>query len=351
MAYTTVDKSGSHFKSKLYTGTGSSQSITGIGFQPDFVWIKGNNFDDNHGLYDVVRGVEKRIVSNNNGAEEDRPAGLTAFGADGFTVNTANGENKSGAPLISWSWKAGQSQGSSNTDGSINTTYTSANTTAGISIIKYNGNGSAGATIGHGLGVAPKCVMIKRTDTTSNWIFGTHAMGFTKFLYLNVTDTEMTNSGPFNNTAPSSSVITLGTWNDVNNSSGTYICYAFAEKTGFSKAGIFDGYNDNDGPFVFTGFRPSFIMMKGKGIARNWTIWDNARDIDNPHWNYIYPNLSSAGTTTADGANGSYAIDFLSNGFKVRNTDDKFNGSGQGYVYLAFGQSLVGTNDVPNTAR
>ena len=340
-----------YFNTKLYTGNASTNAITGVGFQPDFTWIKQRSATRSHMLFDAIRGATYRLSSDTNEANGQYSTSLTAFNTDGFTLGAFNDVNASSGTFASWNWKA-NGQGSANTDGTINTTYTSANTTSGMSIIQYNGNGSAGATIGHGLGVAPKCVIIKRTDTTSNWIFGTGATGFTKFLYLNTTDTEQTNSGTFNDTAPSSSLITLGSWNDVNNSSGTYICYAFAEKTGFNKFGLYEGNGNAAGPFVYTGFKPAFIMLRGKGIARNWTNWDNARDIFNPHWNYIYPNLSQAGTNIAHGSSGSFAIDFLSNGFKLRNTDDKFNGSGQGYIYMAFAAApLVGSNNIPATAR
>jgi hypothetical protein len=350
MAYTAINKSGSHFKAKIYTGNGGTQNFTGLDFQPDFVWNKVRNHVYDNNIYDAVRGVTKLIRTNQQNAENTESNAVTAFNSDGWTSGAYAGSNESGRPYVAWALKA-NGQGSANTDGTINTTYTSANTTSGFSIIKYNGNGSGGATIGHGLGVAPDFVIIKRTDTTSNWIVGSSAIGFNKFLYLNDTATETTNSGTFNDTAPSSSVITLGTWNDVNNSSGTYICYAFANKPGFSKAGLYEGNNNADGTFVYTGFKPSFIMIKPKGLARNWTNWDDARSLINPAWNYIYPNLSAAGTNLGYGVAGSYAIDFVSNGFKLRNTDDKFNGSGQGMVYLAIGQTLVGSNNTPCTAR
>ena len=222
-----------YFNTKLYTGNGSTNAITGVGFQPDWVWIKHRGDTHDHNAYDAVRGVTKMITPNENYAESTVSDSLTSFDSDGFTLGNVARSNASGGSLVSWNWKA-NGQGSSNTDGSINTTYTSANTTSGMSIIQYSGNGTAGATIGHGLGVAPKCVIIKRTDTTSNWIFGTGARGFDKFFYLNTADAETDNAGTFNDTAPSSSLITLGSWNDVNNSSGTYIAYCFAEKKGFN---------------------------------------------------------------------------------------------------------------------
>ena len=253
--------------------------------------------------------------------------------------------------ICSWNWLAGGSQGSSNTDGSINTTYTSANTTAGISIIKYNGNGSNGATIGHGLGVAPTFVMIKRTDTTSNWIVATHAnaFGFGRFTYLNTADATQTNSGPFNDTAPSSSVITLGTWNDVNNSSGTYICYAFAPKKGFSKFGSYtgngaDGANSN-GPFVYTGFKPAFLMLRSQSTL-NWNMFDNRRFGYNGKNPTLFADLSNAEDTEYD------RIHLVSNGFKINTANAQVNNNNTPAFYMAFAEApLVGSNNIPCTAR
>ena len=346
MAYTTINKSSDHFNTLLYVGNGSDgHAITGVGFKPDFVWTKNRDHAADNYIHDIVRGVEKAIRTNNNSATYETSINLQSFDTDGFTVGTQDGLNKNGDNIVSWNWVAGGSQGSSNTDGSINTTYTSANTTSGFSIIQYNGNGYAGATIGHGLGVAPKCVIIKRTDTTSNWIFGTHATGFNKFLYLNDTATETTNSGTFNDTAPSTSVITLGSWNDVNNSSGTYVAYAFAEKTGFSKFGLYEGTGSTDGAFIYTGFKPAFVLLKGKGNSSNWGIHDSGRDVDNPVAKGLIANLSNVEDT-------STFMDFYSNGFKLRSSSTNRNGSGQGYVYMAFAEEpFVGSNADPTTAR
>ena len=343
MAYTTINKSTDHFNTKLYTGNGSTNAITGVGFQPDFTWIKQRSATRSHMLFDAIRGATYRLSSDTNEANGQYSTSLTAFNTDGFTLGAFNDVNASSGTFASWNWLA-NGQGSANTDGTINTTYTSANTTSGFSIIKYNGNGSAGATIGHGLGVAPKCVIIKRTDTTSNWIFGTGATGFTKFLYLNTTDTEQTNSGTFNDTAPSSSLITLGSWNDVNNSSGTYICYAFAEKTGYSKFGLYEGNGNSNGAFIYTGFKPAFVLLKGKGNTESWTLYDNKINPYNEVDTILFANLSQAEQSGGD-------MDFLSNGFKLRGTDGRSNASGQGYIYMAFGQSLVGSNNIPATAR
>ena len=346
MAYTTINKSSDHFNTLLYVGNGSNaHAITGVGFKPDFVWTKNRDHAADHYIHDIVRGVEKAIRPNNNSGTYDTSINLQSFDSDGFTVGTQDGLNKNGDNIVSWNWLAGGSQGSSNTDGSINTTYTSANTTAGISIIQYSGNGSAGATIGHGLGAAPKCVIIKRTDTTSNWIFGTHATGFNKFSYLNDTATETTNSGTFNDTAPSASVITLGSWNDVNNSSGTYVAYAFAEKTGFSKFGSYTGNGNADGPFVYTGFKPAFVLVKNTSASNNWFLQDNQRAGYNSSNYLLKPNLSGVEDT------GTH-IDILSNGFKTIVSSANCNGNGNTMIYMAFAESpLVGSNNIPSLAR
>ena len=344
MAYTTINKSSDYFNTKLYTGTGAENAVTGINFQPDWTWIKSRNATYDHTLYDAVRGATKQLYSNQTNGQYTEAQGLKSFDSDGFTNGTDAKGNNNGSTFVSWNWKA-NGQGSSNTDGSINTTYTSANTTSGMSIIQYSGNGTAGATIGHGLGVAPKCVIIKRTDTTSNWIFGTGATGFTKFLYLNTTGAETTNSGTFNNTAPSSSVITLGSWNDVNNSSGTYIAYCFAEKQGFSKFGSYKGNGNDDGAFIYTGFKPAFILVKNTAISGSWSIFDNKR-LGYNAFNYVlYADITNVGSN-------GLPIDILSNGFKWRTSAAMVNGSGNNCIFMAFAEApLVGSNNVPATAR
>jgi len=340
-----------YFNTKLYTGTGSAQSISSVGFQPDWVWTKERSGVCDHHIFDVLRGATYKINSASTESSSSDANTLTSFDSDGFSVGTNPCQNNNTDTYVSWNWKA-NGQGSANTDGSINTTYTSANTTSGMSIIQYSGNGSAGATIGHGLGVAPKCVIIKRTDTTSNWIFGTGATGFTKFLYLNTADAETTNAGAFNNTAPSSSVITLGSWNDVNNSSGTYICYAFAEKQGFSKFGSYAGNANVDGPFVYTGFKPAFVVVKKIGGATaNWVMTDNKISFNGKGTNnstVLFPSTSAAESD-------AYGLMLHSNGFKFSGSDSAsatVNGSGATYIYMAFAEApLVSSNGVPATAR
>ena len=356
MAYTQVDKSGSHFKAKTYSGTDSSNAITGIGFQPDWTWIKRRDTTASHAIQDAVRGNDKSLRSNTTG-EEYTNTFFSSFDTDGFTVTSSESDvNASAGTYISWNWKA-NGQGSANSDGTITTTYTSANTSSGVSIIKYTGTG-ANATIGHGLGTAPNFFMIKRTDTAGfNW-FCYHDdpvfLGAGKFINLDLTTAAQSSTSIWQNTAPTSSVINLGGDGGVNASGGEYICYAFSNRNGHLKVGRYTGHtvgNADRYPFLNCGFKPSFLLVRSSSLALNWTIWDDARGIINPNYNYIYPNLNSAGTNLTHGTAGSFAMDFVSNGVKIMNTDSKFNQGGQYYMYLAIGQSLVGSNNVPCTAR
>jgi hypothetical protein len=336
-----------YFNTKKYSGTGSAQSITGVGFQPDWCWIKnassGSNYS--HTLTDAVRGVTKHSSTNNTNAEYTSTTEITSFDSDGFTVGTDVGVNSNGSTLISWNWKA-NGQGSANTDGTINTTYTSANTTSGFSISQYTGTG-ANATVGHGLGVAPKMVIVKRTNTTGGWTVYHSSVGNTKYLYLHTTNAEATASSIWNNTSPTSSVFTVGTDGEVNASGSTYIAYCFAEKKGFSKFGSYIGNGSTDGPMIYTGFKPAFIIAKTYGFTGNWILWDNKRDGYNETLKRVYPNLS-----TAEESSTAYGVDILSNGFKLRGTASNLWNSGNStYIYMAFSEEpLVSSNGVPNTA-
>ena len=343
MAYTTVNKSTANFNTKLWAGNGSSQALTGVGHQTDMVWIKSRTDTRKHNLYDVVRGVQKRIVPNDSVAEDTVP-GITAFGTDGFTVGSETDTNGSSRNFVGWSWKAGAGQGSSNTDGSINTTYTSANTTAGFSIITYTGNGTANATIGHGLGVEPAMIFFKRTDSANNWIVYQKTMGTGHYLTLNTSGTKDSASGAW--CTPSSTLIQLNqVFGATNTNYATYIAYCFAEKTGYSKFGSYSGNSNADGSFIYLGFKPSFIMVKRTDTGNsydNWIIYDNKRSGYNVDNDRLHADISDAENT-------DNTIDIVSNGFKIRSANSKLNGGT--HIYMAFGQSLVGSNNVPCTAR
>ena len=342
MAYISFQPS-DYFNTVLYTGTGSTQSITGVGFQPDLVWCKDRTNSYDHVWFDAVRGATKRIVSNTTGAETTASTDLTAFASDGFTVGSGSNINNSGNNFVSWNWKAGTGQGSSNTDGSINTTYTSVNTTAGFSISQYTGAGST-STVGHGLGVAPKVIMIKGLSNSGAWQFYHEDIGNNKKLILNTDGAEIS-SGYMNNTSPTSSVFTVVNDSDVGTSGYTYIAYCFAEKKGFSKFGSYVGNGSGDGTYVHLGFSPAFVMVKRTDTAKPWQMYDNKRVGYNPDNNQLNANDTAVEATND-------FLDIVSNGFKVRTTDSTMNTSGQTYIFMAFAEApLVSSNGVPATAR
>jgi hypothetical protein len=264
-----IDKPSDYFNTKLYTGTGSSLANTGVGFQPDLVWIKGRSGATEHVLTDSVRGVTKELSSNDTGAEETVAQGLTAFNSDGFTVGTDGSYNTSSATYASWNWKAGGTA-SSNTDGSI-TSSVSANTTSGFSIVSYSGT-SGNGTIGHGLDSAPKMVIVKALASGRDWMTYHKSVGATKYLFLNATDASASSSGIWNDTDPTSTVVHLGSSNSVNGTGINYIAYCFAEKQGYSKFGSYTGNGSTDGTFVYTGFKPAWVMVKKTNGATNWRI-------------------------------------------------------------------------------
>ena len=351
MAYTTINKSSEHFNTKLYTGNGSTNAITGVGFQPDFVWLKSRvNTSTDHKLFDAVRQSPNFISSNLTSAEA-ATSYFSGFQSDGFTVTGNNGQyNSNTDTFVSWNWKAGGGAGSSNTDGSINTTSTSVNTTAGFSISKFTGTG-ANATVGHGLGVAPSMIIVKNLSISSQWWVYHASLGATKALNLNATDAEQTVSVIWNNTAPTSSVFSVGTGNEVNGSGNSMIAYCFAPKTGYSKFGSYTGNNNADGPFIYTGFKPAFVILKRSNSGtQSWYIYDNKRDGYNGSTDGYMLRPLWANSSNNEAGVGNYKFDILSNGFKLRETGNQTNGDGHTYVYMAFGQSIVGSNNIPCVA-
>jgi len=345
MAYTTINKSTDYFNTKLYTGNNSTQSITGVGFKPDWVWVKQRGGTTNHKTSDIVRGVTKALQPNDTDAEATDSNGITSFDSDGFSLGAGGDYNSSSASQVSWNWLAGGSQGSSNTDGSINTTYTSVNTTAGFSISQYTGTGS-NATVGHGLGVAPNMVLVKSLSGGGDWTSYHSVLGNTKYMRLNSTNAVGTQSSYWNDTSPTSTVFSLGSAGDTNTNGGTHVAYCFAEKKGYSKFGSYIGNGNANGTFVYTGFKPAFVITKMSSGSDNWALWDNKREPFN-----VNDNILRADTSAAETSNAAYAVDFLSNGFKLRGSDGKINGNNSTYIYMAFGQSIVGSNNIPATAR
>ena len=344
MAYTTINKSTDNFNTKLYTGTRATASITGVGFQPDFTWIKDRDNGNNQCWFDSVRGVNKVILSNATNAETTYANSLTAFNSDGYTIgsDTEGQMNVSGDAHASWNWKAGGTA-VSNTDGSI-TSSVSANTTAGMSIVSFTGTG-ANATVGHGLSTAPKMIIFKNRPQAEGWIVYHQAISNTHFLTLNTNGVAVDNATMFNDTSPTSSVFSVGSNHGTNGTSHAMIAYCFAEKQGYSKFGSYVGNGNVNGTFMYTGFKPSFVMIKSSSSAQSWSILDTKRDI-NPNAKVLWPNDNYAEYDETQG------IDFLSNGFKNNESGAGFNGSGASYIYMCFAEApLVGTNNVPCTAR
>ena len=340
--YTTIDDPSAYFNPKLYTGNNSTQSITGVGFQPDMVWIKKRDATSNHCVMDAVRGATWVLKPNITEASVDED-GLTSFDSDGFSLTNYVNTNSSNT-FVAWNWKA-NGAGSSNTDGSITSTV-SANTTAGFSIVSYTGTGSA-ATIGHGLGVAPNFIITKSLVATQEWGVYHSALGATKYLFLDETSAAGTNSAYWNDVEPDSSVFTIGT-SGPTNSTSAMIAYCFAEKQGFSKFGSYVGNGNADGTFVYTGFRPAFLLSKMSDGIQGWFLIDNKRAYPyNPVDGSLHPNANAAEDTSSD-----FFVDFTSNGFKCRDNDAQLNGDGGTYIYMAFAESpFVNSEGVPTNAR
>ena len=344
MAYTTINKSTDYFNTLLYTGTGSTNAVTGVGFQPDMVWIKNRSTTFNHQINDAVRGVNKQIAPNLSNAQETNTGELTAFGSDGFTVGSGGTLNGNGNNIVAWNWKA-NGAGSSNSDGSITSTV-SVNTTSGFSIVKYAGTG-ASATVGHGLGVTPGMIICKNLSASEDWVIWINAFAANQYIRLNTNAAVATSTGMWNNTLPTSSVFSVNNEEKNNNSGQNIIAYCFAEKTGFSKFGSYTGTGDaNLGPFIYTGFKPAFIWVKVNASADSSKIWDNKR----PGYNLV-DNWLEADDNQAEGS-GSNQIDILSNGFKIRNANTAGNKNNTEIYYMAFAEApLVGSNNIPATAR
>jgi hypothetical protein len=345
--YTAIDDAGSFYSTKLYTGTGSSLAVTGVGFQPDFTWIKNRDATDSHIWTDAVIGATIYRESNTTAADVTDTESLKTFDSDGFTVGTMAAVNTNTENYVSWNWKAGTTTGIT-TDG--NTTITpsaySFNQTSGISVIEYTGNETAGAKVAHGLGAVPVCMIFKRTDGVTDWQVYHQAIGNTKFMILNTTSAEGVATTRWNDTTPDSVNLTLGTTTYVNKSGSPHVGYIFADVQGYSKFGSYIGNGNADGPFVYTGFRPAYVLLKRTAGADAWQIVDNKR------LGYNAKNSSlMACRTTAEDTSVSY-IDILSNGFKLRTTGGHVNTNAELNIYMAFAESpFVNSSSIPGTAR
>jgi len=329
----TINNGKLYFNTVLYTGNGGTQSITSLDFAPNWVWIKSRSTVRNNVLNDTVRGATKNLFSNTTGAEATDTETLTSFNSDGFTLGDSAKVNENGTTFASWNWKAGTSftnDASATGIGSIDSSG-SVSTDAGFSIITYTGTGSA-ATVAHGLGVAPKMIINRTISAAKDWITYHASLGATKFVELNTTDAAATSSDKFNNTDPTSTVFSIESSSQNNTSGGTCLAYCFAEKKGYSKFGSYTGNGNADGTFVYTGFKPAFVMTKRTDTTSDWYLSDNKRNGFNDDNHVFYANESDAEKTVN-------RIDILSNGFKLRSTGSGVNASGGSYIYMAFAEN------------
>jgi len=337
----TIVKGNTVMDATLYTGNATGQSVTNTAaFKPDLVWLKQRSAGTTFNLlYDSIRGATKYLSSNSTVAEGTVASSLTAFNSNGFTVGADpsgadNGWNASGASNVGWQWQAGQGSSSSNTNGTITSTV-SVNASAGFSVVTYTGTG-ANATVGHGLGVAPTFIIVKsRSASGQDWRVYTATVGNTGVVTLNSDGAAVTGqSGFWNNTSPTSSVFSVGGSASTNGSGTTYVAYCWTPIAGYSAFGGYTGNGSTNGAFIYTGFRPRFVLVKQTDAVGNWIIWDTARSTYNQMQDYLVPNSSGA-----ESNNVLVSIDALSNGFKCRTADDDINGSGNTYIYMAFAEN------------
>ena len=325
----TIVQGNKYMDATLYTGNGTSQTITNAGgFKPDFFWLKARSAAYDNGLIDTNRGTTNYLISNSTAAETSGST-LTA-NSNGFSLTT--GFNNGSTTYVAWQWQAGQGSNVSNTNGSITSTV-SASTTAGFSVVTYTGTG-ANATVGHGLGVAPSMMIVKSRTNILEWDVYHVSLGATKRLFLDANSSVDTSINPWNNTAPTSSVFSIGVGLNTNTSGASLLAYCFAPVIGFSAFGSYTGNGSATGPFIYLGFRPKFILVKCYDGLTNWNIYDSSRNTYNPETYKLIPNLGDAEYTISGGT-----MNFLSNGFQLINTSTDFNGNGYNYIYMAFAEN------------
>ena len=354
MPYTNINKSSLYFNTLTYTGTGSTNTKTGVGFQPDLIWIKNRSGTEDHLLMDAVRTFAANKGLRSNGSDEEGGVSTSTFGypvatSDGFTATAGSTNSKlvndSGDNYVAWNWKAGTTgSGTTGGSGTAKSYSYSVNTTSGFSIVKYEGNGTNNHQIPHHLGAVPKMIIFKNEQDGYGWDVYHVSMGNAKRMYLSASNAEASATNFLNSTTPTSTYINLGDAGHTNHSGTSHVAYVFAEKTGFSKFGSYTGNGSNDGSYIHLGFKPAWLMIKRTSTAEDWVMHDNKRDPHNEVNSYLLASTSNANTTA------SVELDFLSNGFKFRTSSQ--NTSGENYIYMAFAEApLVGSNNVPCTAR
>ena len=353
MAYTDIDKPTDYFETILYTGNGSSLEVNGLDFSPDWVWIKKRSNAANHMVYDSVRGIKKHLHANTDDeevSEADDDIGLNSFDSDGFTVKVNGNTNTNNHTYASWNWKAETAftnDASSTGVGNLDSAG-SANDTAGFSIVTYTGGTGSAATIKHGLSSAPKMMWLKPRSGSGVWLVYHKDLPIKGQVQLQSVDDVYEHSGNiyWNATHPTSSVFSIGTSGAVN-ASENYVVYCFAEKKGYSKIGSYTGNGNVDGTFIYTGFKPAFVLTKQTDADDWWVINDTKRDTFNPSTYGLRPNDSAAASS-----DNAWTKDILSNGFKHRTTNSGSNGDGNAYIYMAFAENpFVTSTGVPATAR
>ena len=332
-----IAKPNQHFDATLYTGTSAAQTITNAGaFQPDLVWGKNRTNVNGHRLTDSVRGTGKVLFSDTTSSDTTGDGQLSSFNSNGFGLTGGSGAfeglNQSGNNYVAWQWKAGGTA-VTNTSGTISS-QVSANPTAGFSVVTYTGTG-ANATVGHGLGVAPSMIIFKNRQSTTSWLVYHTSMGNTNAMFLNGTSASGASSTYFNNTSPTSTVFSLGS-DTSGNGANNIVAYCWAAVPGYSAFGSYTGNGSTDGPFVYLGFRPRFVMIKRSSSTGNWELLDTSRNPYNDTNLTLQANLSDAEGT---GAGGNWGFDILSNGFKIRGVNSEINTSGQTYIYMAFAEA------------
>ena len=332
-AYTTIDNPELYFQADLYTGNGSNGNAKTFDgdedMQPNVVWIKSRSAAENQHIFDSIRGANKRLLTNTTGTEFDDSSNLQSFDSNGFTLGTADGINKNNATFVAWCWKE--------------------SATAGFDILTFEGNSTDDTDISHNLSAVPHWIICRNFDAAKDWCVYHHkntSAPETDLLVLNTNAATTDSDDKWSDEAPTSSVFTVGDSSQLNASGNTSIAYLWSEKQGFSKFGSYIGNGNNDGPFVYTGFRPAWVMCKGTASNREWVMHDNKRDAENVVDGTLYANTNDAeGTGTA-------RMDFLSNGFKLREDGNNWNASGETYVYMAFAEApFVNSNGVPGNAR
>jgi len=341
-----IGKGSSYFNPVLYTGNGTSQTITGVGFQPDFIWLKNRQQSDWHNLVNSTVGATKRNATNSTSTENTNAQNVSAFASDGFSVGSDHNTNANGENYISWNWLSNGGTTASNSDGSITSTV-QANTTSGFSIVTYTGT-QANATVGHGLGVPPKMIICKCRTSDNNWPVYHASITADNYLRIN-TQNALDGAGIFwNDTDPTNTVFSIGASDESNKSGGSQIAYCFAEKEGYSRFGSYTGNGDQgDGVFIYTAFRPAFVMVKNTAEAlTSWVMVDSARSSYNPAYNNLFADSSGAENTS------DYMQGLHSNGFKWNSASSWVNKAGQKYIYMAFAENpFVDGSGVPVTAR